>query len=65
MGFEAKLVKNLLKTKISVFRCGGIVKRNEKWFYGGEKNQCVKKYEYLGLLFTTALSWSLAKRTLY
>ena len=35
---------NLLKTKILVFRRGGIVKRNEKWFYGGKKKINVKKY---------------------
>ena len=55
---------NLLKTKILVFRRGGIVKRNEKWFYGGKIIVCVKQYKYLGSFFTTTLSWSLAKRTL-
>ena len=38
---------NLLKTKILVFRRGGIVKRNEKWFYGGKKIECVKKLNIL------------------
>ena len=40
------------------------MKRNKKWFYGGKKNECVEQYKYLGLFFTTTLSWSLAKRTL-
>ena len=35
---------NLLKTKILVFRRGGIVKRNEKWLYGGKIIECVKQY---------------------
>jgi len=58
------LIVNLTKTKILVFRRGGIVKNTEKWFYGGEKVECVKEYKYLGMFFTTKLSWSLAKQTL-
>ena len=38
---------NLLRTKILVFRRGGIVKRNEKWFYGGKKIICVKNINIL------------------
>ena len=55
---------NLLKTKILVFRRGGIVKRNEKLFYGEKIFECVKQYKYLGLFSTTTLSRSPAKRTL-
>ena len=54
---------NLLKTKILVFRRGGIVKRNKKWYNGEKIIQSVKQYEYLGLFFTTTLSRSLSKRT--
>lgn len=55
---------NLMKTKIIVFRRGGIVKSTEKWFYNGEVVECVNHYKYLGLFFTSKLSWSLAKKTL-
>ena len=58
------LKPNLLKTKILVLRRGGIIKRNGKWFYSGKIIECVQKYKYLGLFFTTTHIWSLAKRTL-
>ena len=51
---------NISKTKIVVFRRGGIVKENEKWFYKGKKIDVVSYYKYLGLIFTSKLNWKLA-----
>lgn len=51
-----KLVVNLDKTNIVVFRKGGILSRNEKWLYGDKTVQVVNAYKYLGLTFTTMLS---------
>ena len=58
------LLSKLYHQVVCYFRCGGIVKRNEKWLHGGKIIECVKQYTYLGLFFTTTLSWSLAKKVL-
>ena len=42
---------NLTKTKIIVFRNGGIVKDAERWFYNGNEIEVVSLYKYLGLLY--------------
>ncbi|KAK6191078.1 hypothetical protein SNE40_002826 [Patella caerulea] len=55
---------NVNKTKISVFRRGGILKGNEKWFYGSKPLEVVSFYKYLGVMFTPKLCWSLATTTL-
>ena len=43
---------NLLKTKIIVFRKGGILKQMEKWYYNGQLIDIVPFYKYLGVYFT-------------
>ena len=55
---------NLKKSKIIVYRNGGIVKSNERWFYMGESLENVSYYKYLGILFSSRLSWSVASDTL-
>ena len=55
---------NMLKTKMIVFRNGGIVKRNEKCYLDGVKIDIVKHYKYLGVLFSSRLSWSPAQTVL-
>lgn len=59
MGISSKL-----ENEDNVFRRGGIVKSNEKRFYGQKLVQHVTNYKYLGQFFTSKLSWSLAKQTL-
>ena len=54
----------LLKTKILVFRRGGIVNKFENWTFGGNPIEIVNRYKYLGMFFTVKLNWSLAKNTL-
>ena len=49
---------NIDKSKIIVFRNGGVVRRNEKWFYNSKKIDIVSVYKYLGLYFSPKLSWS-------
>ncbi|MCG8044707.1 MAG: endonuclease/exonuclease/phosphatase family protein [Candidatus Thiodiazotropha taylori] len=55
---------NLNKTKIMVFRNGGIVKQTEKWFYQGTEIEIVSMYKYLGLYFTPKLIWTKTKALL-
>ena len=55
---------NLKKTKIMVFRRGGPLKNNEQWFFDKTKIDVVSEYKYLGLVFSTTLSWSRAQLTL-
>ena len=55
---------NLLKTKIIVFRNGGIVKDIEHWFYQGEHIDIVSFYKYLGVYFTPKLIWTKTKEVL-
>ena len=51
-----KLTVNIDKTKIMVFRKGGHLGRQEKWFFGGKRLDVVNDYCYLGFNFTTKLS---------
>ena len=46
------------KTKIVVFRNGGIIKQTEKWTYCGDIVDTVPFYKYLGVYFTPKLLWS-------
>ena len=55
---------NLEKTNIIVFRNGGIIKRNEMWYLNGKQLKTVTYYKYLGLVFSSKLSWSKATYTL-
>ena len=55
---------NLSKTKIIVFRNGGIVKQIEKWYFEGVEIETVSIYKYLGLYFTPKLIWTKMKELL-
>ena len=55
---------NIAKTQIIVFRNGGIIKNNEKWFLNSEKIEVVPYYKYLGLFFSSRLNWSYATKSL-
>jgi exonuclease III len=48
---EWDLDLNISKTKIVIFRNGGKVKDNEKWYYRGQLIEVVNKFNYLGILF--------------
>lgn len=55
---------NMLKTKMIVYRNGGIIKSNEKCYLDGVKIDIVKHYKYLGVLFSSRLAWSPAQSLL-
>ena len=55
---------NLSKTKLLVYRNGGIVKDNEKCYFNGEIVEHASYYKYLGIVFSTRLSWMPAQSTL-
>ena len=59
-----KLKVNINKTKIMVFRKGGILRRNLNFFYNGDTLEIVTKFTYLGIVFTTGGSFSDAQVTL-
>ena len=54
---------NLNKTKLMVFRNGGIPKRNEKVYFKGERLEYVNNYKYLGLTMSPTLHWNVAINT--
>ena len=52
------LIVNLDKSNIVVFRNGGHLALNKKWYFGKEKLEVVNMYKYLGVYFTTRLTSS-------
>ena len=52
------LVVNLDKSNIVVFRNGGHIAWNEKWFYGQSLISVVNVYKYLGICLSTRLTFS-------
>ena len=48
---------NLNKTKIVVFRKGGFLSKNELWHFGNTRLPVVNSYKYLGMEFSTKLSF--------
>ena len=58
------LLLNMTKSKLVVFRRGGIVKKIEKWYFKGKEIEVVSMYKYLGLIFTPKLNWSVVRKTL-
>ena len=48
---------NLDKTKVMVFRKGGFLSKDEKWFYRNIPLEVVNSYVYLGVNVTTKLSF--------
>lgn len=52
-----KLIINLEKSKIMVFRNGGKLARNERWRFAGEEIEVVKSYKYLGVQLSNNFSF--------
>ena len=48
------------KTKVIVFRRGGRLRHDEKWFLNGKEIECVSSYKYLGVTFSTGNTWGKA-----
>ena len=57
---KLELSVNLAKSNIIVFRKGGYLAQREKWFYNGGRLEVVNSYEYLGISFSTKLSFNYA-----
>ena len=53
---ESKLVVNIVKTKVLVFKMGGRISSHEKWYYDGNLLEVVNCFTYIGLTFTMHLS---------
>ncbi len=54
-----ELKVNMDKSNIVVFRKGGYLSSREKWVYGGSTVSVVNSYKYLGIYFSTRLSFKL------
>ena len=52
------LVVNLSKSNVVVFRNGGHLALREKWFYNGTRLAIVNQDKYLGVIFSTGLTFS-------
>ena len=60
-----KLIVNVAKTKVMVFRKGGMLPQNMSFYYNGERLEIVKEFKYLGMFFfTTGGSFAEAQNTL-
>ena len=59
-----RLVVNTGKTKIMIFRRGGILPRDMKFNYNDVELAIVNKFSYLGIVFTTGGSFSVCQETL-
>ena len=57
---KLNLKVNMNKSDIMVFRKGGYLAAREKWFYGNSEMKVVNSYKYLGIVFTTRLSFTYA-----
>ena len=47
-----------------VFRNGGTLRKNEKWFLNGMKLEVCTYYKYLSVMVSSRLSWGMAFKTL-
>ncbi|XP_025113041.1 uncharacterized protein LOC112575401 [Pomacea canaliculata] len=55
-----KLTVNLDKTNVIVFRKGGYLSSKEKWMYGNLEVKVTNNYKYLGVYFSTRMSFTAA-----
>ena len=55
---------NLAKTKVVVFRNGGSLRGNERFYFNNVELECVGSYKYLGIIFTSKLCWTVPLQTL-
>lgn len=59
-----KLCINVTKTKIMVFRKGGLLNRDLAFYYENNQLEIVKSFRYLGIVFTVGGSFTEAQNTL-
>ena len=58
------LTVNVEKTKIVVFRKGGLLAQNERWTYDNQEIEIVNSLNYLGVVFSSGGSLMQATKTL-
>jgi len=54
--YTYKLKVNENKTKVVVFKNGGVLSKHERWHYRNIKLEAINKFCYLGLIFTRQMS---------
>ena len=59
-----KLIVNVEKTKVMIFKKGGRLRRGINFRYDGKELEIVNKFCYLGILFSPGLSYTDAHNTL-
>ena len=59
-----KLTVNTKKTKVMIFRKGGMLPRNLKFYYNDEELEIVNTFSYLGIIFSPGGSFSNTQITL-
>ena len=57
-----RLIVNTSKTKVMVFRRGGILPRNTKFYYNNFELAIVNTFSYLGIVFLTSGSFRNARK---
>ena len=55
---------NIYKTKIMVFRKGGLIRQNEMFTYAGDVIEIVNSFNYLGIVLSSGGSFVKATNTL-
>ena len=56
-----KMNVNMKKSKIIVIRNGGPLRSNEKWYFKKQAMETTSHYKYLGVMFSSKLTWNLAQ----
>ena len=59
-----KLSVNTQKSKVMVFRKGGVLRRNSHFHYGEHELEIVSKFTYLGIVFSTGGAFTEAQHAL-
>ena len=59
-----QLKVNMAKSNIVVFRKGGYLAARERWFYNGVNMPVVNVYKYLGIFFSTRMSFAFSCKDL-
>ena len=52
------------KSNIIVFKNGGNLSKNKKWYFKDELIKVVSYYKYLGVFFSSRLKWTMCCKTL-
>jgi len=61
---RCKLIVNIDKTKVVIFRKGGRIPNDIEFLYDGKRVDVVNKINYLGVVFSSGGSFSIAQSTI-